>query len=567
MHELSRRAAAIALAALMLAACGGGGNRSDDRLATLPYTAQQPLPSPTTEDEDGDNAHMALSETSRPQLVAQIGGRAMHAPIAAYEHMSPRDGYERNRALASCAASDDYPRSCNDFRRMNPPPGWMLFGGWYRDEDGNVAIDDGIQTRRYLSVGAMPRDQGEWVLFGSDFPSQHRKGKAYVATATSLEDGARVEYGTDVGYPSVELVRDYLRQIGWISGSEITNAVVSFRHGTTGSQIDLAVRAVQAINSALPLDARMNVVPVRRSADYVILPGEIVVGFAPMQEWPDSILQSVWVPDSDGNYPAIGGVATIGRGGREVWMNTSFMESDHVPVSTDAESLAGMVHELIHALAAFEHVDTGFGVDHSIGVYGGEGGSIMSVGAPYYPNGAMLYPIDRAALQAVFSGPGNLGAWNDTALHYWAKFDGFEAGATYRNGHAHGWAHGDMPRANLADGNLFGMATWYGRLFGFTPDGAPVSGGAEIGVGLDTLTGEASFTALERWAAEPGAAGTGTRWLDGDLGYTIAVTGNTFHETGGDAGRLTGIFTGANHEGAAGTLERSDLSAAFGATR
>ena len=35
------------------------------------------------------------------------------------------------------------------------------------------------------------------------------------------------------------------------------------------------------------------------------------------------------------------------------------------------------------------------------------------------------------------------------------------------------------------------------------------------------------FTNLETWAARtvPGEAGTGTRWLDGDLGYTIAVRG------------------------------------------
>lgn len=56
-------------------------------------------------------------------------------------------------------------------------------------------------------------------------------------------------------------------------------------------------------------------------------------------------------------------------------------------------------------------------------------------------------------------------------------------------------------------------------------------------------------------------------WSDGDLGYAIAVTGNAFRETGGDAGRLTGSFTGQNHDGATGILERSDLTAAFGAGR
>ena len=55
--------------------------------------------------------------------------------------------------------------------------------------------------------------------------------------------------------------------------------------------------------------------------------------------------------------------------------------------------------------------------------------------------------------------------------------------------------------------------------------------------------------------------------LEGDLAYTIAVSGNTFRETGGDDGRLTEIFTGQDDEGATGTLERPDLTAAFGTTR
>ena len=94
------------------------------------------------------------------------------------------------------------------------------------------------------------------------------------------------------------------------------------------------------------------------------------------------------------------------------------------------------------------------------------------------------------------------------------------------------------------------------------------------------LRGTASFTALEHWAERqpPGAEGTGTIWGDGDLRYIIAVSSNasalgkagaapTFWETGGDDGRLTGVFTGHQHEGAIGTLERTDLTAAFGASR
>lgn len=47
----------------------------------------------------------------------------------------------------------------------------------------------------------------------------------------------------------------------------------------------------------------------------------------------------------------------------------------------------------------------------------------------------------------------------------------------------------------------------------------------------------------------------------------IAVLGNTFRETGGDAGRLTVVIAGHSHEATGGTLERTDLTAAFGASR
>ncbi len=52
-----------------------------------------------------------------------------------------------------------------------------------------------------------------------------------------------------------------------------------------------------------------------------------------------------------------------------------------------------------------------------------------------------------------------------------------------------------------------------------------------------------------------------------DAGEERQEGGNTFRQTSGDAGRLTGVFVGRDHEGATGTLERTDLTAAFGASR
>ena len=131
------------------------------------------------------------------------------------------------------------------------------------------------------------------------------------------------------------------------------------------------------------------------------------------------------------------------------------------------------------------------------------------------------------------------------------------------------WAAGLAPTGDVADNPNLGIATWTGALLGFTPDEASVAGDAEISLDLGRETGQAAFTDLEQWSSgtAPGVAGTGTQWRDGDLHYSIGVRSNTFRETGGDDGTLTGIFTGPRHEGAAGTLERTDLTAAFGASR
>ena len=56
-------------------------------------------------------------------------------------------------------------------------------------------------------------------------------------------------------------------------------------------------------------------------------------------------------------------------------------------------------------------------------------------------------------------------------------------------------------------------------------------------------------------------------WNTGSLGYDISVEGNFIRNTGGDDGDLIGTFYGPSHEGATGTLERIDLTAAFGGIR
>ena len=244
--------------------------------------------------------------------------------------------------------------------------------------------------------------------------------------------------------------------------------------------------------------------------------------------------------------------------------------------TTDAEiasirrSVILLAHEMMHALGVNDHPSAGHAtiLEGTADIYALEqNGKLQPL--------SLLYPVDREALRALYSlepgtDPSSLGIWASTSRHIHGNGPHTGFGVALRNGYAEPWAYGYQPDTDLAANRaLAGNATWMGTLLGLTPQAVAVAGDAEINVSLATMAGRADFSSLEAWAANapPGEAGTGTQWLDGDLGYVIAVRGNTFRETGGDAGRLTGIFTGQSHEGAAGTLERSDLTAAFGVSR
>ena len=112
---------------------------------------------------------------------------------------------------------------------------------------------------------------------------------------------------------------------------------------------------------------------------------------------------------------------------------------------------------------------------------------------------------------------------------------------------------------------LAGTVRYSGGLVGAAvelPGLPPVHGHANLSVGLDTLTGKASFTSLRTLY-------DGERFLfaDGSLHYPIAVRDNTItFESAGAT--LIADFYGPRHEEVAGTLDdsRAGLVASFGAT-
>ena len=126
-------------------------------------------------------------------------------------------------------------------------------------------------------------------------------------------------------------------------------------------------------------------------------------------------------------------------------------------------------------------------------------------------------------------------------------------------------AFGNQSAGNLAGSFLLAETVRYsGGLIGTAVDIRglpPVYGDANLSVGLDSLTGKASFTSLE-------AAYNGRRYVfgDGSLHYPITVADNGIRDNASRVS-LVADFYGPRHEEVAGTLDDSQagLLASFGA--
>ncbi len=342
--------------------------------------------------------------------------------------------------------------------------------------------------------------------------------------------------------------------------------------GTPPALVDETVRVVQAINAALPQDWQLRFSPDPAPAGAIEAPeGEILVTFARQEDWTTEAVP----PDGEDIGLAEPRYSLMPTGDPaapfsiEIAAGRVFV--DHT--RTDGlERLGVIAHEIIHLLGR-GHVDPSRFPR-----------TIMVGGGSEELSEHILHPLDREALLAVYDRlepgtvPGDfateLGDWADTSLHVRGALDIEDGeiafGAALRNGLTQPWATGPTPDTDLEDNTaLSGSVSWSGRLIGLTPQAETVAGAAALSVDLTTLAGTADFSALEQWTADaaPGAVGTGTMWNDGDLRYAIEVRGNTFVQTGGDAGTVTGAFFGPAHEGMGGVLERDDLSAGFGGKR
>ena len=554
----------IAIALLLaLAACGGGGGSG-----TPGHNAGMP---PAVTFSDGttapSNDASSLVEPERgvrlPFPLETWRGHKFEDPVDRryYRYSEPQQmHYDISRVPVQTAADarqmpvyhDEWP----GYVREHIPPRFLENTGSRRRIF--VGVDQGTQHIGDLPVTGTRND--------TDIRHGHLKDGAGSVSVSEYLSEMRGQYATDAHH----------RSFGEIMVRYQSPPQVRFGSDASEDDINRLVHAVQLVNTALPPEWKMEIPS--DTATSTDPERGIYVRFAPEGQYDGQ--------DGSTGY-ANSWFSTTHQGGRVIdlhYFTTIVIKRDYAS-RDDRGGVITLAHEILHALGMHGHVSeptASIMSDYSVRSDHQDfeqthcpSRQCVDAAVIRHPL-SLLYPVDREALRVLYglladdASIADFGPWSATSTHLHGNGAHAGFGVALRNGYAEPWAYGYLPDRDLAaNPALAGSATWSGTLLGFTPDAETVAGDARIGVNLDTLAGRADFTALESWAAAavPGEVGTGSRWGDGDLGYSIEVRGNTFKQTGGDDGILTGIFTGANHEGAAGTLEREDLTAAFGTSR
>ena len=327
---------------------------------------------------------------------------------------------------------------------------------------------------------------------------------------------------------------------------------VRLRAGMSGRETASAHHAVALINRALPYDLHLRIGP-DFPDDYPRVPGTY---------FRDAPAGELFIEFTE---------ALRNTDGAPGFAHSDVGTSTPIPTSAQAglnaeefrnrpgyQSVSVLVHELLHILGLGAHVP-------------GDTYPDSNMFDAWFRLDGSLPAIDAAGLQVLYTrlgaytpredlSPTMLGAWEDESMDLIGEIGPVTFGVRHANDITVPFTSGREPGSDLADNaRLNGTATWNGAIAGFTPALGNVQGDAEISVSLGTMNGRADFTALEHE--------DGSTWGDGGLGYTITVGGNYFRSTGGDAGTVNGQFYGTDHEGVGGSVERADLSAAFGARR
>ena len=499
----------------MLAACGGGGGSPETPLSTGNSGAPPPQPPASPSDRNCASVQggVCVDFTARPAFPWNNLGNPLwiHKP---------------------------------------GPSGAIWDRNQYNEHDGNtVVLGPGVYGLELLDLADL-EEAGAHGAYALHYERVNDGAGASVLTGLLTTDGA--------GAPSP------VKRWGPVPPT------VHVAAGTTAAQVAELRLVVNYLNSALPpgwqlrwSDERFDV----PAGDGASLDGRIEVVFAPAGAWPEAGHETLGLTRR--HFDAGGEIHSA-----RVWVDPDAGFNRYTPVRQKV-----IAHELLHALGR-DHADSGRFRETILHQDVGEVPAIAPV----------LRQLDNEALLAVygFLDAGQtaggvsqaLGSWETASNHVAATLAFGDAGrlgfgASERNGLVRPWAVGTpVPEALLSvNGSPDGSASWSGRLVGLTPFSEPVAGDVTMTVNLDPggPGGRLEFRNLEIWAANaaPGAIGSGERWGDGALDYTIAMTDNGFRQAAAsrDEGEIEGHLLGAGHEAMVGVLQRRDLSAGFGGAR
>ncbi len=336
--------------------------------------------------------------------------------------------------------------------------------------------------------------------------------------------------------------------------------------------IEFAFDAVRLVNEALPANRKMRVV--RDDA-------------MPVGEGVDSVYNWLLDPAREGTIVAFQldratwdsfvGSNTLGLAYQIPSPSGTHMHAGMILVPEGIDSTAGgsitAVHEILHVLGFRGHVSR-----------------ISFPTSALKPHAGVTNPVrimsrdDLAALQALYS-PYS-GIWNTTRQHLIGETNGETFfGVTWDNSHYYPWAYGRTPSGNLPDSvGRAGTATWDGAMIGYSAN-RRVIGDVDLTVDLSSVYSgrhDLSFDDIRYWdrtTPNPDAAlwtGTGEP-VAGELAYKVRIDGTEFNnaDTGftgrgipnTSSGAVTGSFYGRTYQSMGGTLQRTDLTAAFGGSR
>ena len=433
-----------------------------------------------------------------------------------------------------------------------------------------------------------------------------------LSTLPDFYETVSVSMRTEAGNPTAAKVLSYLAAHAsggpWYSGPTQTwqddpglvrfaePPTVRLAEGTTAEQRGLVLYSVAMVNRWLPYDQHVRIgsdAPALAAIED-IPDGQIFIGF----------YHGLAVPHEEnrasGRSTADVDVETRWDAQQGRWEKRS-MRAAHVLVDWDwvrwdPDRRSAVFHELLHALGLPGHVRNADHIDSNLRADDTGTSWLHTDEIPAIDGEALriLYTQLGAATEPEVLSLASLGQWDRQWTNLMAEFpatfftiagcaleagprpectsgtsDYLAFGVRHRNGVSVPWTDGHVTFDALADSRtLQGQVTWEGGLLGFTPDSRSVAGNARIGVNLDTMDGRADFTELQFLPGQQAMRGfESVRWNTGRLGYTIEISGNYIRSTGGDDGTLSGIFFGPEHEGVAGSVERQDLTAAFGARR